>query len=236
METPRPPLRLLCLHGHGGAAERLCKQLESARFFAGVNAQCRCLDAPFPEPSRRSEGREWWRYDGGGMGDRPQDWAELEVATTRIAEELHAPAEPYDGILGFSQGAEMVHTVAVLSHRGDPRFWGPWLPRFGVSLSGAVNPGHFEAPGGGGPPQHCQGACEGPRAGELQLPVLFVGDFERDEWYPAQRLEETLALYADASCVRHAAAHSIPALGVEAVAQVRGFFARFLTRPRAPGS
>mmetsp|Transcript_86720 Transcript_86720/g.240531 ORF Transcript_86720/g.240531 Transcript_86720/m.240531 type:complete len:249 (+) Transcript_86720:54-800(+) len=235
------PLRLLCFHGHGGYGERLCKQLESTlapaargglpgkAALSGIDVECRCIDAPFPEPSRRQEGRQWWRYDAGGDGDRPDDWAEMEVAATRIAEELHRPAQPYDGVLGFSQGAEMVHTLAVLAHRGDPRFRGSHMPRFGVSLSGAVNPGHFEAPGGGGPPLGCPGPCAGPRAGELQLPVLFMGDFERDKWYPAQRFKDTLDMYADSTLVTHQESHSVPSFGVDAAAVVRGFLARFAT-------
>merc|ERR1712066_609077 len=87
----------------------------------------RCMDAPFTETSRRELGRQWWRYDDNGNGDRPADWA------------------------------EMVHTISVLAHRGDPRMQGVRMPRFGISLSGAVNPGHFEAPGAGGPPHGCLG-------------------------------------------------------------------------------
>mmetsp|Transcript_18862 Transcript_18862/g.53278 ORF Transcript_18862/g.53278 Transcript_18862/m.53278 type:complete len:249 (+) Transcript_18862:29-775(+) len=234
------PLRLLCLHGHGGYGDRLCKQLESTLLVAAaggagsneaqsrVDVECRCIDAPFAEPSRRKAGRQWWRYDAEDAGDRPDDWAEMEMAATRIAEELHAPAHPYDGILGFSQGAEMVHTMAVLAHRGDPRFCGPRMPRFAVSLSGAVNPGHFEAPGAGGPPPGCLGPTAPPGQGGLQLPLLFLGDFERDEWYSPRRFSETLDLYADATLVTHAEAHSVPSLGAEAAAAVRGFFSRFV--------
>mmetsp|Transcript_23985 Transcript_23985/g.35854 ORF Transcript_23985/g.35854 Transcript_23985/m.35854 type:complete len:166 (+) Transcript_23985:3-500(+) len=112
-----------------------------------------------PEPSRRPEGRQWWRYDEGDQGDRPQDWAEMERAALKIAEECYNSETPYDGVLGFSQGAEMVHTLAVLKHRDDPRFSSRAAPKFGISLSGAVNPGHFESVGGGGPPR----GLEGPR-------------------------------------------------------------------------
>ncbi|CAK0822410.1 unnamed protein product, partial [Prorocentrum cordatum] len=65
--------------------------------------------------------------------------------------------------------------------------------------SGAVNPGHFEAAGGGGPPQGCLGLPLGPGSGELRLPCLFVADLEQDGWYSAERLRGTLALYADAT-------------------------------------
>ena len=165
-------LRLLCLHGHGGEGSRFCNQLKDV-FFKAINTpdapvidvSCRCIDAPFPETSTYKRGRQWWRYDDNQNGDRPVDWAEMEFATTKIAEELNSANEPYDGVLGFSQGAEMVHTLALLAHRGDPRMQGPFAPRFAISLSGAVNPGHFEAPGGGGPPLGCPGPTVGPHLG-----------------------------------------------------------------------
>lgn len=241
-------LRLLCLHGHGGFGERLCGMLERGPFMVAasggglaarsdsateteaVMAQCRCIDAPFSEPSRRRAGRQWWRYENNQTGDRPEDWAEMEVAATRIAEELEAPAEPYDGLLGFSQGAEMVHTAAVLAHRGDPRFVGPRAPRFGVSLSGGVNPGHFEAIGGGGPPQGVPGPCAGPGPTDLGFPMLFVGDFSTDNWYPAQRFHSTREMYQDVTVVRHEAGHKVPSfeqLSAGGIAVVQAFFQRF---------
>lgn len=185
----RPNLRLLCLHGHGGTPAGLCGNLEV--FFQNIlNAkgnegpevcdpktdilaiECRCVPGILPE-SRRVGGRQWWRYDEDGCGDRPADWAEMELATTKLAEELWTAQEadlPFDGILGFSQGAEMVHTIALLKHQGDPRFQGLSTPRFVVSFSGAINPAHFESISGGGPPRDCPGPYLGPKTGE------FFGD------------------------------------------------------------
>ncbi|CAK0822411.1 unnamed protein product, partial [Prorocentrum cordatum] len=99
--------------------------------------------------------------------------------------------------------------------------------------SGAVNPGHFEAAGGGGPPQGCLGLPLGPGSGELRLPCLFVADLEQDGWYSAERLRGTLALYADATLVRHGARHRVPALGREAADLVCGFLDRFRAAPAA---
>ena len=180
----KPDLRLLCLHGHGGTPARLCGNLEV--FFQSVlngncpgdpcdseaeafAVECRCVAAPLPEASRREGGRQWWRYDEDGYGDRPDDWAEMELATTKLAEELLTAQQadrPFDGILGFSQGAEMVHTVALLKHQDDPRFQS-LTPRFVVSLSGAINPAHFESVSGGGPPLDCPGPYLGPKPNEL---------------------------------------------------------------------
>eukprot|EP00929_Paragymnodinium_shiwhaense_P081945 TRINITY_DN42995_c0_g1_i1.p1 TRINITY_DN42995_c0_g1~~TRINITY_DN42995_c0_g1_i1.p1 ORF type:complete len:267 (+),score=48.14 TRINITY_DN42995_c0_g1_i1:66-866(+) len=253
--TARPgPLRLLCLHGDGGHAQQVCDKL--APFFkkylgkqtaavpvgasaAGappaadvdaIDVDFRCIDAPFPEPSRRKEGRQWWRYDEGGYGDRPEDWAEMEHASTKLAEALQAPVgdAPYDGVVGFSQGAEMVHTLALLQHRGDPRFLGSHMPRFVVSMSGAVNPGHYEASGAGGPPQGCIGPSYGPYASELGLPCLFLGDFKGDRWYSPRRFQDTLGLYKDVTLLEHSEEHRVPlSLDGGAAAELRRFFARF---------
>eukprot|EP00438_Fugacium_kawagutii_P018115 Skav206106 [mRNA] locus=scaffold3597:101677:115487:+ [translate_table: standard] len=209
----RPNLRLLCLHGHGGTPAGLCGNLEV--FFQSILSakgpevcdpktdilaiECRCVPGILPE-SRRVGGRQWWRYDEDGRGDRPADWAEMELATTKLAEELWTAQEadlPFDGILGFSQGAEMVHTIALLKHQGDPRFQGLSTPRFVVSFSGAINPAHFESISGGGPPRDCPGPYFGPKTGEVSMPCLFVGDFVSDGWYSWERFSRTKDLYAD---------------------------------------
>eukprot|EP00927_Polykrikos_kofoidii_P062515 TRINITY_DN57327_c0_g1_i1.p1 TRINITY_DN57327_c0_g1~~TRINITY_DN57327_c0_g1_i1.p1 ORF type:complete len:272 (-),score=41.20 TRINITY_DN57327_c0_g1_i1:63-800(-) len=226
-ESPRP-LRLLCLHGHGGYAARTCGKLADMFKSVQSNVECQCIEAPFAEPSRRKEGRQWWRYNDGGEGDLPEDWAEMEVATTRVAEALQAEA-PFDGVLGFSQGAEMVHTLALLAHRSDPRIHGKHAPRFLVSLSGAVNPDHFEVPGGGGPPPGIPGPRTEPRDGELRTPCLFLADFKSDNWYPRKRFDDTLRLYRDATVVSHSSGHSIPSsVEPEAASSIRSFLARFM--------
>lgn len=240
--SPRA-LRLLCLHGHGGYAERTCIAL--GKFLRSVQAEaqaaseggqptgraleveCRCMEAPFAEPSRRREGRQWWRYDDNDRGDRPDDWAEMERAASRIAAELEASPQPYDGVLGFSQGAEMVHTLSLLQHRDDPRLQGIRVPRFVMSLSGAVNPGHFEAVGGGGPPRDCPGPRWGPSPGELRTPCLFLGDLKQDGWYSAARFGETLGLYSDATLVTHDQKHSVPVLDSDGAKTVHAFLSRF---------
>ncbi|CAE8639649.1 unnamed protein product, partial [Polarella glacialis] len=121
---------------------------------------------------------------------------------------------------------EMVHTMALLSHRGDPRVQGPRAPRFFVSLSGAVNPGHFEAPGGG----LCPPARLWPGQGELRTPCLFLGDFVTDGWYLPLRFTETLGLYANATLVSHSCRHKVPELSGDQAAVVRDFLLRFAAR------
>lgn len=242
----KPDLRLLCLHGHGGTPARLCGNLEV--FFQSVlngspgdpceaeafAVECRCVAAPLPEASRREGGRQWWRYDEDGYGDRPDDWAEMELATTKLAEELLTAQQadrPFDGILGFSQGAEMVHTVALLKHQDDPRFQS-LTPRFVVSLSGAINPAHFESVSGGGPPLDCPGPYFGPKPNEVKLPCLFVGDFVSDGWYSSQRFCRTKDLYADRTVVMHSQKHKVPSLcevqDIQSICKVRRFFSRFV--------
>ena len=108
---------------------------------------------------------------GGGMMCMVcETWAAMEVATTKLADKLwkaQESEEPLDGVLGFSQGAEMVHIIALLKHQLDPRFQGLVSPSFVISLSGAVNPTHFESISGGGPPQDLSELYFGPGPREL---------------------------------------------------------------------
>jgi len=243
LDVQRRPLRLLCLHGHGGYGSRLCDQLRhrwASVIKEAAESQCpcpdelplhvqlRCVDAQMPETSRRSEGRQWWRYCDNQNGDRPEDFAELEFAATWLAKELERPDKPYDGLLGFSQGSEMVHTAAVLHHRGDPRFIGAHMPRFGISLSGAVNPAHYEAVGGGGPPDDLIGVAHGPSDGEMKWPMLCCMDLASDGWYSKQRLKKTFSLYADSTIVEHQQSHAVPTLSAGSASAVRAFLVRFL--------
>lgn len=249
-QSPEKRLRLLCLHGHGGTPARLCSKLKD--FFQSVLTtedartrtlgsseardvalaiECRCIGAPLPEASRREDGRQWWRYDENGMGDRPLDWAEMEVATTKLADELwkaQESEEPIDGVLGFSQGAEMVHTIALLKHQQDPRFQGLVSPSFVISLSGAVNPAHFESISGGGPPQDLSELYFGPGPREVALPCLFVGDFVSDGWYSSQRLSTTKDLYFDRTVVSHNQQHTVPTLSGTQSSNARRFLSRFM--------
>lgn len=175
------------------------------------------MQGMLPEASRRVGGRQWWRYDQEGLGERPMDWAEMESSLTAVAEELAATA--YDGLLGFSQGAEMVHGLALLWHQKDARLQGLTPVRFLVSLSGAVNVGHFEAASG---PLHL---LLEPEKGALQLPCLFVADFEADEWYGVERFQRTSELYADREVLRHGLRHAMPK---QADPRMRRFLARFV--------
>ena len=173
-----------------------------------------------PEPSRRSQGRQWWRYDQEGLGDLPLDWGEMEQALTALAEELFKQqGEAYDGLLGFSQGAEMVHAMALLMHQEDVRLQGLVAPRFVMSFSGAVNEGHFQPLSG---PLHLQ--LE-PSKGALKVPCLFVADFETDAWYAAKRFEKTSELYNDRLVLTHSLTHAMPR---QADPKMRRFLARFV--------
>ena len=239
MQAPPKQLRLLALHGHGGRHQQFCRHLEdflknvleptgSVGGQESMAVECRCIAAPYPELERASGRHMWWRYDEDGNGDRPLDWAEMEMSLTKIAEELAAADPPYDGVVGFSQGAEMVHSIALLHHWEDPRFLGPLMPRFVVSFSGAVNPGHFESVGGIGPPRDIPGPYQGPQ-GDVKLPCLFVGDYATDGWYSSSRFNFTTRLYADPLVLPHKEKHRLPKLADSSAQaqQVRRFLARF---------
>ena len=242
VSSPKPQsapkrLRLLALHGHGGRHRQFCEHLENflksvlearsgAEDATSLAIESRCIAAPYPELERASDRHMWWRYDEDGNGDRPEDWAEMETSLLKIAEELETADPPYDGVVGFSQGAEMVHSIALLHHWGDPRLLGPSMPRFVVSFSGAVNPGHFE-PVGGVSMSRDVGAYLSP-CSTLKMPCLFIGDYATDGWYSASRFARTTGLYAEPTVLQHDQRHRLPKFPDESSAQAaRRFLARF---------
>ena len=120
-----------------------------------------------------------------------------------------------------------VHSIALLHHRGDPRFLGAFMPRFVVSFSGAVNPGHFESVGGWGLPRNVPAPYLGPR-GTLTLPCLFIGDYSTDGWYSASRFDTTTLLYMQPLVLQHNQRHRLPKFSDTSSPQVvRRFLARF---------
>lgn len=100
---------------------------------------------------------------------------------------------PFDGLLGFSQGAALAALVCALGQAGDSRF--P-LPRFVILVSGFCPRGlDFKEP-----------ILQAP----LALPSLHIfGDTDRV--IPSQESMQLASLFPGAITLTHAGGHFIPA-------------------------
>lgn len=116
----------------------------------------------------------------------------LEEALGTVAQALNKLG-PFDGLLGFSQGAALAALVCALSQAGDRRF--P-LPRFIILISGFCPRG--------------LGLQESILQGPLSLPSLHVfGDTDRV--IPSEESVQLASRFTGAITLTHSGGHFIPA-------------------------
>jgi pimeloyl-ACP methyl ester carboxylesterase len=104
MDIPRDPPRILCLHGYHGTAAILRRQMAGLVSALPELTELVFLDAP----TLRRGDFGWWHPGFAG-------WE-----SSRDAVLSHLRSEPFDGVLGFSQGAAMAGLIAAVQHAEEP--------------------------------------------------------------------------------------------------------------------
>ncbi|KAM9257443.1 esterase OVCA2 [Cariama cristata] len=123
------PLRLLGLHGYRQSERRFHQRTGALRKALRGRAELVAVSAPHPVPGGGEDDdgddppRGWWfsgpgTFEAGEVAAAP---AGLEESLSAVAAAL-AEHGPFDGLLGFSQGAALAAMVCALRARGDPRF------------------------------------------------------------------------------------------------------------------
>lgn len=185
------PLRVLCLHGYQGSAAIMRGQLRPLADGLAVPAEFVTVDAP----SLAAGDFGWWHGDSGYRGwDRTREW---------LVDTFERQG-PFDGVLGFSQGAALTALVPGLS-AVEPVV----APRFVIIVSGfrSLAPAHAELFA---------------HRDAYRLPSLhIIGD---NDMVVAPADSRALAtLFPGARTVRHPGGHVIAA-----TPEVRAAFADFL--------
>ncbi|XP_038615414.1 esterase OVCA2 [Tachyglossus aculeatus] len=199
----RRPLRLLGLAGFRQSQEAFRRKTGALRKALRGRAHLFCLSGPHPLPRTHTdpgppeeEPRGWWFSEPEAATfsalEEPSACRGLEEAleTVRAALRQHGP---FDGLLGFSQGAALAALVCALGQAGDPRF--P-PPRFVILVSGfrprgdRLSPPLLRAP--------------------VELPSLHVLG-EADRVIPARESRELAACFPGAVCLVHPGGHFVPA-------------------------
>uniref|UniRef100_A0A8C3T7G6 Esterase OVCA2 n=2 Tax=Chelydra serpentina TaxID=8475 RepID=A0A8C3T7G6_CHESE len=215
----KPPLRLLGLHGYRQNQRSFHERTGALRKALRGRAELVSVSAPHPVPGPepappehggRAGPRSWWF-------SRPREEAFdalEEAASCRGLEEsldslagAFAELGPFDGLLGFSQGAALVAIVCALKQRGDPRF--PF--RFAVVIAGfksraAAHRSYYREP--------------------IAVPTLHVlGDTDRV--IPPGLSRELASHFVDPAVLTHPGGHFVPASAPQKRAYLE-FLAKFL--------
>ncbi|XP_036926311.1 esterase OVCA2 [Sturnira hondurensis] len=202
------PLRVLCLAGFRQSERGFREKTGALRKALRGRAELVCLSGPHPivdaaGPSPESgpcppeeQLRGWWfseqETDVFFALKEPTVCRGLEEALGTVARALNTLG-PFDGLLGFSQGAALAAFVYALSQAGDPRF--P-LPRFIILVSGFCPRG--------------LGLQESILQGPFSVPSLHVfGDTDRV--IPCQESMQLASRFTGSITLTHSGGHFIPA-------------------------
>uniref|UniRef100_A0A8C4LNJ1 Esterase OVCA2 n=1 Tax=Equus asinus TaxID=9793 RepID=A0A8C4LNJ1_EQUAS len=180
---------------HGPLFRRGLRGLQLPRRAGGAARPLRrsWVSGPCP-PEEQTRG--WWfseqEADVFSALKEPTVCRGLKEALGTVAQAL-SQLGPFDGLLGFSQGAALAAVVCALGQAGDPRF--P-LPRFIILVSGFCPRG--------------LGLKESILLGPLSLPSLHVfGDTDRV--IPSEESVQLASRFTGAITVTHSGGHFIPA-------------------------
>uniref|UniRef100_H3DFG2 Esterase OVCA2 n=1 Tax=Tetraodon nigroviridis TaxID=99883 RepID=H3DFG2_TETNG len=200
---PMSPLRVLCIHGYRQNGSTFREKTGAFRKLLKKQVELIFVDAPLKAPETTSasgaEGdeasRAWWFSDVQARSFNAQQQCEESLGMDESVAAVRAAVKeqgPFDGILGFSQGAALVAMLCSLQERGlepDFRF------RFAVLVAG------FRSA--------CQEHQEFYRV-PLQMPSLHVFGLE-DRVIPDSMSRDLLPTFEEPVVLIHPGGHFIPA-------------------------
>ncbi|XP_053187712.1 esterase OVCA2 [Scomber japonicus] len=206
------PLRVLCIHGYrqnsssfrektGALRKLLKKQVELIYMSAPLSVQHVNSEAPDkgngpgPGPGGDEDHRGWWFSDTQARSFSAQQQCEeslgLDESVAAVREAVKDQG-PFDGILGFSQGAAFVAMLCSLQEQKlEPEF----CFRFAILVAGF------------------RSACREHQKfydGPIQIPSLHVFGLE-DRVIPDNMSRELLPSFQDPQVLTHPGGHFVPA-------------------------
>ncbi|MCO5570644.1 hypothetical protein L7F22_024371 [Adiantum nelumboides] len=209
----RQKLKVLCLHGFRTSGIIMETQLRKLDRTVLDLLDMTCLDAPYAANGKSDvEGIfqppyfEWFQFKKTEAGTI---FTHLRECIQFISDfmEKHGP---FDGIVGFSQGAFLSAALAGMQQQGLALTSIPQL-RFVIVISGGVLDGEHEWKDCYSEPIKCPS-------------VHFIGT--RDFLLP--RNEELLQKFDNPIVIRHEARHTVPRLDATAVLPMKKFLERML--------
>ncbi|KAG8233020.1 hypothetical protein J437_LFUL013689 [Ladona fulva] len=125
-------LRILCLHGYRQNATYFKEKLGGFRKLIKKTAELVFVSAPLEvsqndfrnESGTVVDGRGWWfsREDNYFRALDPSDFCYGFEESLKVVEKVFAEEGPFDGILGFSQGAAFAAILCSMQQKGELSF------------------------------------------------------------------------------------------------------------------
>ncbi|KAG2458719.1 OVCA2 Esterase, partial [Polypterus senegalus] len=220
------PLRILCLHGYRQSAEIFRERTGALRKILKKHAELTYISGPLrvrhPPPGQAGQpegldedSRGWWFSNAQEQSFHAEEVCQsaqgleesLEVVSRAMQEQ-----GPFDGILGFSQGAALVAMLVGLQEQSaDPRFQPGF--RFAILIAGFAS------------------LCEQHArfyALPIHLPTLHVFG-ETDKVIPEAMSRKLLPAFQEAVVFTHAGGHYVPATGAQKQSYCQ-FLERFIRK------
>ncbi|XP_059054624.1 esterase AGAP003155 [Achroia grisella] len=197
-ETDRPKLKILAFHGYRQNGAVFRAKIGSFRKAVSKYAQLTFITAPHKivnEDGGEDDARAWWfnaednTFSGKCLGGPAIGFED----TIRLIEKTVAEHGPYDGFMGFSQGACLVGLLAAMQHKG----YLPFTFKFAIFASGfrsgsLVHKGFYDE--------------------DINLPSLHVYG-ESDSIIPKEMSESLISLFLQPVVAEHSGGHYVACSG-----------------------
>ncbi|XP_053946360.1 esterase CG5412 [Anastrepha ludens] len=192
-------VKVLCLHGYRQNGDALKNKLGSFRKFAGKYAEFVFLTAPHQAPPLEASGepvpeqRSWWanKDDGTFKGTNKGGPAFGFQESLRLVEETWKTQGPFQGLLGFSQGACFVGLICGLAKKKLTTV----RPDFAIIASGFIS----------GSLVHKSAYEE-----SITIPTLHIYGLT-DDIIPKEMSKNLAAYFKQAEVLEHPGGHYFPA-------------------------
>lgn len=192
------PLRILGLHGYAQNGEFFRARTGALR--KAIKAEFHFIDAPYAarasfitDATDGANGRGpalgWWDFEGASRPAASSRYVGLDETLSSLRHTIETEG-PFDGILGFSQGATVAAMLCLLSPAPPPVSF--------VVLVAAFLPRDLEVQ------RHfSSGACDG-------IPTLHIMG-EDDQLVPMESSAAVASCFAGATTATHPGGHAVPA-------------------------
>uniref|UniRef100_A0A7S1MZ59 Serine hydrolase domain-containing protein n=1 Tax=Hemiselmis andersenii TaxID=464988 RepID=A0A7S1MZ59_HEMAN len=119
MAAEKEKVRVLALHGYGQTAEGFSSKMGAVRKECKSAVEWVFLDAPFTvsHDSFDMTGQSWYDFSNKDEVTGDRVWGEFDK-TLKLFEDTWRDQGPFDGVLGFSQGASVAMVLSALQSRG----------------------------------------------------------------------------------------------------------------------